>query len=416
MGISIQSVKEALLKHQFNTEEVAREFGYDNTNSFRKRVSSATGTTYRDIRDSLRGTSEVPLETEEQKALILRKCEEHGINPDDVAYYWAKDDEVSAFVRRPEAPSWIAIRDQMIEEARNYAPRYKRQAYKPGEHLLVVDPADVHVGKLSVIESTGSSYDIETAVSKCRKAVANLALKSHAFGIEKIIVILGNDILHVDNGENTTTGGTRQDVAGMWYQSFQAAKTMYIGMIEELTLYAPVTLVFCPSNHDNKAGYMLVDSVASWFRNNPNVDCGDANRNLSMAHRKYIMYGLNLLGFSHGDKAKEKDLPALMAHEAAQAWGQARYRYWHLGHLHHRIRNAYTVAGPVKHEKDQIGVSVMKSAIPVDPSMTVYVDYARSPSAPDQWHADNGYVSEAAIESFLYHPTRGQVARLCEYV
>jgi hypothetical protein len=41
------------------------------------------------------------------------------------------------------------------------------------------------------------------------------------------------------------------------------------------------------------------------------------------------------------------------------------------------------------------------------------VEYLRSPSGTDRWHADNGYTgAKVALEAFIHHPENGQVCRL----
>jgi hypothetical protein len=104
-----------------------------------------------------------------------------------------------------------------------------------------------------------------------------------------------------------------------------------------------------------------------------------------MKHRKYIQYGDNVLGFTHGDGAKEKDLPLLMAHEAGQMW-MSTHKYIYTHHVHH------------KSAKDYMGVCV---------------ESLRSPSGTDSWHHRQGFQhSPKAIEGYIHSPINGQVARL----
>ena len=54
----------------------------------------------------------------------------------------------------------------------------------------------------------------------------------------------------------------------------------------------------------------------------------------SPSTRKYVHYGNNLLGFIHGDEAK--NLEELMACEQRELWGKCEHHVWFHGHLHHR--------------------------------------------------------------------------------
>lgn len=335
-----------------------------------------------------------------------------GFPAEEVKSYWIKSDTGSYYVKRDTEVNYNDMREQFLEFAANHAPQYSEIKHIPGEHLLVIDPADIHFGKLSVAEETGTDYDIEIAAKRLRLGVTRLLSKARGFGIEKIVFVLGNDFLHVDNPHNTTTSGTRQDHAGMWWQAYKAAKKAYIGAIEEMTQVADVHLIHCPSNHDYGSGWMLSDSICSWFSKHPNVIVADGS--VSIAHRKYVQYGANLLGFTHNDGAKESDLPSLMQYDAREAWGQSTFGYWYLHHTHHKDRKSYGKT-PVKIEKDYLGITVIRSITRVDPKQNVFVEVVRSPSPPDSWHDRNGFLNLQAMEAFIHHYRDGQICRFTEF-
>lgn len=247
-------------------------------------------------------------------------------------------------------------------------------------HLLIVDPADVHIGKIASSFETGEEYNNQIAVQRVREGIRGIISKSKGFNIEKILFIGGNDILHIDTPNRTTTSGTPQDTDDMWYNNFLLAKEVYIETIDYLLGVADVHFVFNPSNHDYMTGFFLADVIKTYYKDCPNItfDC-------SMAHRKYYKYGNNLIGTTHGDGAKQADLPLLMAHES-QDWSQCKHKYIYGHHVHHKIA------------KDYIGVTF---------------ETLRSPSGTDSWHMKNGYTGvPKAIEGFIHHPEFGQVARL----
>jgi hypothetical protein len=247
--------------------------------------------------------------------------------------------------------------------------------------LLVVDPADIHIGKLASSFETGEDYNSQIAVQRVLEGVRGVIQKASGFNIDKVLFIGGNDILHIDTPKRQTTSGTPQDTDGMWYESFLIAKQLYVEVLELLMQIADVHFVFNPSNHDYTNGFFLADVIQSWFRNSPNItfDC-------SIAHRKYYIYGSNLIGTTHGDGAKPQDLPMLMAVEAKNMWAETNHKYVYSHHLHHKI------------SKDYIGVTV---------------ESLRSPSGSDSWHHKQGYQhATKAVEGFIHHKTFGQVARL----
>ena len=313
---------------------------------------------------------------------LTRECEAKGIPVEDVRSYWWKGENFSINVKNPVV-SYTDVKDSIISEMKKHAPVYKeiKRSKLKDAHLLVIDPADVHIGKLAVAEETGEEYNVNIAIGRVMEGVSGLLQKCSGFNIDKIMYVIGNDILHVDTPRRTTTSGTPQDTDGMWHTNFLAAKKLHVSVIEQLRLIADVYVQYDPSNHDYMTGFFLADTISSWFSKDKNVSF-----NSSIAHRKYYRYYNNLIGTTHGDGAKESDLPLLMAHETGKDWGECKHKYFYTHHIHH------------KRSKDYMGVSI---------------ESMRSPSGADSWHSRNGYQhSKKAIEAFIHHPECGQIARL----
>ena len=276
----------------------------------------------------------------------------------------------------------------LIETHSPYYPKIKRD--KNANHLLVINPADIHIGKYANQVETGDGYNVETACMRVLEGLEGLIAKAEGFDIERVLFCVGNDILHIDNVYNTTTKGTRQDVDGKWWEHFEFALELYVKCVEILREIAPVDVLHSMSNHDYQSGYHLAHALKSWFRNDNEVSF-----DISVAHRKYYQYGENLIGLEHGDGAKMDKLPLLMAQERPKMWSDTKYRYWYLHHLHHKVKHKWLDA------KDFIGVTV---------------EYMRSPSSSDSWHHRKGFVgTPKAVEGFLHDKESGQVARLVHY-
>tara|TARA_R100001244_G_scaffold11860_3_gene14052 strand:+ start:4452 stop:5534 length:1083 start_codon:yes stop_codon:yes gene_type:complete len=279
---------------------------------------------------------------------------------------------------------------KLKEFLENRAPKYDRIKYVDGDHLLVINPADIHIGKYCSVNETGEAYDRMIAVSRVVEGLEGLIQKSKGFKVDRILFCIGNDILHVDNVYNQTTKGTPQDVDGKWWEHFEIALELYVRCVERLREIAPVDCVHSMSNHDYQSGFHLAHALKAWFRKDKSVTVDASAR-----HRKYYMYGNNLIGLEHGDGAKMDHLPLIMAQEKPQEWANAKYRYWYLHHLHHKVKYKWRDA------KDFIGVTV---------------EYLRSPSAADSWHARKGYIgTPTAVEAFVHSKFSGQVARLTHF-
>ena len=312
-----------------------------------------------------------------------------------VAWVKNKVTGVSALVTNPDYANngidYDLIRDDMVEEFKKLSPivkPYKRNKTK-NNHCLVLDIADLHIGKLSTSNGVGSNeeYNVDIAIKRALESAESLMDKSSAWNIDQVYFIIGNDVLHTDNTTGSTTKGTSQDTDGMWYDNFKIARSVYSHIIKKLSIVAPVHVIHCPSNHDQMTGFMLADAVSCYFHNDKNITF-----DVSAMHRKYVKYGKNLLNFSHGDGAKIDKIPYLAAHEVPQLWADTIYRYAFMHHIHHKQYYKFMSGA------DFIGMTV---------------EYLRSPSGADKWHSDKGYVgSKISIEAFIHHPTGGQVARL----
>jgi len=276
-----------------------------------------------------------------------------------------------------------------IEKHSPHYPSVKRDV-KYNNHLLVINPADIHIGKYANQLETGDGYNVEIACERVLEGLQGLIDKSKGFDVDRVLFCIGNDILHIDNVYNTTTAGTNQDVDGKWWEHFEIALALYVKCVEILREIAPVDVIHSMSNHDYQSGFHLAHALKSWFR----LD-GEVTFDISVAHRKYYKYGKNLIGLEHGDGAKMDKLPLLMAQEQPLLWSETTHRYWYLHHLHHKVKHKWLDA------KDFIGVTV---------------EYMRSPSGTDSWHSRKGFSGvPKAVEGFLHEKVSGQVARLVHY-
>jgi hypothetical protein len=317
----------------------------------------------------------------EDHTALKEECDAVGIPIESVGHYWHKGKNFSIFSKNG-GKTYESIKDEIIGEMKSYSPKYptiKRSKVKD-EHLLVIDPADVHIGKLCKAIETGEEYNSQVAIERVLSGVNGLLDKAQGFPVNKILLVIGNDILHVDNAKRTTTSGTPQDTDGMWYDNFMIAKDLYVKVIENILQLADVHVHYNPSNHDYTNGFFLADTLSTWFRNSKNIEF-----NVTPAHRKYYRYGTNLIATTHGDGAKDSDLPLLMAQESKD-WTDCRHRYIYTHHIHHKKSKDYG---------------------------SVCVESLRSPSGTDSWHHRNGYQhSPKAVEAYIHHPEYGQICRL----
>lgn len=305
-----------------------------------------------------------------------------------VKHLWMKSKSESLFVKNPnyvekEERQILDLRNDLINDIKQFVPKFPKinRTINKDSYLLVLDPADIHLGKLCSSFETGEEYNNQIAVKRVHDGIDGILNKVSSFNIDKILFIGGNDILHIDNAKSTTTSGTFQDSSDMWYNNFMIAKQLYIDVLLKLLSIADVHFTYNPSNHDYTNGFFLSQVIEVYFR-----DCKNITFDNSMAHRKGFRYYNNLIGTTHGDGAKINDLPLLMAQEYSKDWSETKHRYVYTHHVHHKT------------SKDYIGITI---------------ESLRSPSGTDSWHHRNGYQhSPKAVEGFLHCKQNGQIARI----
>lgn len=255
-----------------------------------------------------------------------------------------------------------------------------------GGAMMEINVPDVHMGKLCWKPESGDNYDMKIAEAVYDHAVAELQGRASSFDVDEAVFLLGSDFFHIDTLESSTTAGTRVDSDGRYAKMVEAGVAAVIRAIDRLAESCRlVRVIWVPGNHDRLSSYHLAREIAAFFRNDPRVqvDCGPGVR-------KYVRYGCNLIGYTHGDRIKHANLPLIMATERKDDWAATTHREWHVGHLH-TSRSLVTTD--------------------CDEHKGVKVRVVSSLSGTDAWHFENGFVgNRKAAEAFVYDHSCGLVA------
>lgn len=283
--------------------------------------------------------------------------------------------------RLKAGPSTLEQVQSLIDGA--FAKRTAKIILTPSKHKITSDLmqavviADPHLAKYAWSgETGGASYDLSIATRLVKGAAEELM----AWGDERkpavrYLFCLG-DLLHYDNPQGLTTGGTPQDRDTRLAKMLEECQSVLCGLVERSAMTAETRVVMVPGNHDRATTLAMQLILAANFRNTKGVSV-----DTSALHRKYVEWGGCLIGLTHGDTARKR-LPNLMQVERKEAWGRSVCREWHHGHFH---REAQTVT--------EGGVTIREHL---------------SLSPPDSWHAIEGYVgAPRGMDSYLYSQTKG---------
>lgn len=254
-------------------------------------------------------------------------------------------------------------------------PSVKRRNFCTDGFMLEIPIQDVHFGKLSLAEDVSEPYNYNLAKERFSFVIDDVIQNVAGLDIEKIIFPIGSDFFHIDNVNNSTTGGTRQDTDLSPQLIFKYGLECLIENIIKLSKIAPVEIFCVNGNHDFLSSYHAICSLECYFHNDENVDV-----NTDTSTRKYVEFGNVLLGFTHGDKEKKR-IEGLMQIEASEAWGRTKYREFHCGHLHS------------EQTREVNGVIIRNLS---------------SFTGTDMWHRNSGYVGAIKrCQSFLWDKEAG---------
>jgi len=298
---------------------------------------------------------------------------------------------VKAYLKRnKELILMNSIKDEVIAEMKKYSPNYKKIEYKIDKskrgYLLEVNIFDLHFGRMTWEDETGSNYDIKIARDLFLTCINKLIEHSKNYNITKILFIVGNDFFNVDNPANTTYAGTPQDEDTRWKKTFKKGRELLIEAIDLLSQTAPVDVVVIPGNHDSTRTFHCGDSLECQYHSSKNVNIDNSPK-----VRKYYQFGKCMIGYAHGRDEKFADYPLIMASEEPKMWAETRYKEWHLGEIHH------------KREIKWLSTEEYKG---------VTVRYMRTLASPDAWSFSKGYVSSLrAGEGFVWDSENGLVAQ-----
>lgn len=199
-----------------------------------------------------------------------------------------------------------------------------------GATFLEVDFADPHFGLLAHQPETGEHYDLKIAKERMLMCASSVVNRNKGRQFKCINIVTLGDIIHVDNGDMTTTKGTKQDAEGRVPKMLDTAVYTLVEVINILKkgLKSPITYTYVPGNHDTNLGYAVAMTVKAIFRNDPNVTF-----DIAPTLFKTVTYGCTIVGLSHGE-ANDKRAHTDLINQHRREFGLSDYAEVHMGHLH----------------------------------------------------------------------------------
>jgi hypothetical protein len=248
------------------------------------------------------------------------------------------------------------------------------------DELITIYPiGDPHAGLYAWEEETGAAFDLEEFERIQCAAIDRLVASTPP----SRLAILNDkgDSTHADNSKNRTPrSGHELDVHGRHAQVTRVAlRVRRYQMTRLLEKHERVIFRGDTGNHDSETALHLNLMMEMAYEGEPRAEIIT-----SPNPYWYYAFGRNLIGTCHGDGAKGKDLPLLMATDVPALWGQTDFRLWIVGHVHHKDVKEYN--GCV-------------------------VEYVRTLAASDAHHHGAGYRSKRDVQAITLHKEDGEVER-----
>ncbi|XHE12373.1 oxidoreductase [Agrobacterium deltaense] len=238
---------------------------------------------------------------------------------------------------------------------------------------------DSHFGMLAHREETGADYDLRLAeqllLDWFAAAVAG-APQAHT----AVLAQLG-DLLHHDALESVTPAHKHVLDADSRLHKVVRVVIRTLRRVVDMLLqkHKHVHVVMASGNHDPASSVWVRELLATIYENEPRVTV-DTSPMLYYAYK----WGDTALFYHHGHKRGVAQVDATLAGMFREMFGQSRYAFAHVGHLH----------------SDE----GRKSAL-------MYVERHETLAAPDAYAAGGGWLSGRSAKVITYSRRFGEVAR-----
>jgi len=217
----------------------------------------------------------------------------------------------------------------MPEFAKNYkGPIIPKTPKHKKEFIIEPSVCDLHLGKLSYAPETGENYDYKIAKDRFDYIIDDVYLRAKPLPIKKVLYPFGQDFWQINNKKGTTFAGTIVDADSRVQKLFTVGIQMHITAIDKFRQLGPVVVVLVPGNHDEEISFYALEYLAAWYRNDKDVEVWT-----DIKSRKYVWFGINLIGFAHGHQEGKRILGNMQV-EAPEEWGKTKVREWHVAHKH----------------------------------------------------------------------------------
>lgn len=237
---------------------------------------------------------------------------------------------------------------------------------------------DAHFGMLAHAAEVGENFDLKIAEQDMREAFARVINEVPA--CERCVINDLGDFTHYENFDaKTEASGIDLDFDSRFPKMIKIySRTMRFIIDRALTRFQTVDVIINQANHSRTNDIWMAELLRVAYPERVNVLNNDT---VFIAYRM----GRTFVMVHHSDKCKPKDLAGVMATDFAKDWGETRYRYIDIGHIHHSMVS-----------KEHPGVQI---------------ESFNQLAGADKWAHDHGYRNRKSITVIQRSKTYGEISR-----
>lgn len=286
--------------------------------------------------ESGRGEIRAIVSTEPKSAEDIIQLLKIDVTKWKLASYWNKQKHngwhISAFVTAVKKTE----KDALADVISNFQPKYQSLSGDiyindnfDSDSVAVLSIQDLHFGK-------ENNNDVVEHFKEAVKTLSYRAYMSHK--LNKIIYVIGGDLLNMDSFSGTTTSGTPVDNDMRAPEAYQKAfDALYWSICHLKQFCENLHVVYLPGNHDRLSSYHIAHALSKCF----DPEDFSIYFDVEYKERKVVVYGHNFFAFEHGDVTK-KNTALVYATEFPLSWGRTKYRTCYTGHFHSKKTIEYT--------------------------------------------------------------------------
>jgi hypothetical protein len=192
---------------------------------------------------------------------------------------------------------------------------------------------DGHIGMIAHRLEVNKNHDCDIAEQQLCKAFSMLVDQS-PYSERCVINDLG-DFTHYENYSGVTeASGHILDYDTRYYKMIRASVRIFRFMVDyALSKFQNVDIICNQGNHSRTNDIWMAELLKSAYGHTGRVNVLN-NENVFIPYRM----GNTFVMIHHSDKCKPNHLAHVMSTDYAKHWGEAKFRYIDIGHIHHGMQ------------------------------------------------------------------------------